>query len=127
MLKIGADNWLDKPQERNYDVEKHKKERIEQGFSEYDWWNFNSYIMGVVALAVLKFADGNSYFPIHTEDYEDDTLDDYRATCGAIYFALREYLEAEEDWNGDYDMAVYYDEAREAMILFAENLGHWWN
>lgn len=123
MLKIGADVWLNGTDGDK--LPRHHQERIERGFSEYDWWNFNSYIAGVVATAVLKCVDGYGYFAINTKDYEEDTEEDFKATCGAIYYALTEYLRADYEWADD--MNERYEEAREAMILFAENLGSWWD
>lgn len=160
MNKIGADAWLTGPnpynqesgkkkhdkyeKQRPKDIKKHKKQRAEEGFSWFDWINFDSFIAGVVAEAVLQFAErSHGYFPIggeemdqETYDYPEGTYENYQATCGAIYFALTNWL----NWDlvaaikgapspGDaYAMEqVVYGEAVEAMILFSENLGRWWD
>lgn len=147
-MKIGADNWIEKDsyrkgtkehkeevKERPDKVKHHKEERAENGYSWFDWINFDSFIAGIVATAVLKFAeDGVGYFPIGGEfqdpeypyDYPDGTHENFVATCGAIYYALTEWLN-----DGNMVMLnetdVKYQEAREAMILFAEHLGSWWD
>lgn len=161
--KIGADEWLsgnpynkDKglkewkktEKKRPKTMKKHHKERMANGYSWFDWINFDSYIAGIVATAVLKFAeDGVGYFPIWGEqmivddekgiyEYPDGTHENHTATCGAIYFALTNWL----DWDlvkavesapspqDAYAMElVVMEEATEAMVLFAENLCRWWD
>jgi hypothetical protein len=162
--KIGADAWIWKNSYRRGCMKhwkelvkgparnlRHKKERMSNGFSTLDWWNMDSFIAGVVATGVLKFAeDGVGYFPIGDEKmvdtekggwvWEDGTYENYVATCGAIYYALTQWLDWEDEalvpyleaHPGDYTgynaiAKVKYEEAREAMILFAENLGRWWD
>lgn len=44
-----------------YDTEKHKAERVAQGFSEYDWWNFCDYMAWVNIRALEKFKEGAGY------------------------------------------------------------------
>jgi len=53
-------------------LEAHKKERTERGFSEEDWWNFDTYIAWVIAGAVEKMkADGNTMFAYPGEPEEN--------------------------------------------------------
>lgn len=48
--------------EKPYDVHEHEQERATQGFSTYDWWNFNSYLTFVIVGGLRKFlVDGNGY------------------------------------------------------------------
>lgn len=147
--KIGADEWLSDnmynqikgkglkdwkktERDRPKKIKRHHKERIENGYSWFDWINFDTFIMGVVATGVLKFAeDSVGFFPMDGEKmdklyhYPEGTLENYKATCGAIYFALTEYLDNGGDYGPGYlDRA---EEAKEAMMLFAENTLRWWD
>ncbi len=148
-LKIGADAWIEKNpynnkkgygrkkhKEWNKNQEsrlaKHKTQRAENGYSWYDFINFDSFIASVVATAVLKFAeDGMGYFPIGGEqingdtwDYPEGTAENFNATCGSIYYALTQWLTVDEFSPGH---EARYEEAKEAMILFSEHLGSWWD
>jgi hypothetical protein len=40
------------------DISKHHYERATQGFSVYDWWNFNSYLTWVIIGGLEKFKTG---------------------------------------------------------------------
>jgi hypothetical protein len=47
-------------------IEKHTKERVEQGFSTYDWWNFFEYNAWVMINALEKFKNGAGH-PVYGE------------------------------------------------------------
>jgi hypothetical protein len=155
---VGADVWLNKnpynrgkglkkhlkeEKARPKKIKRHQKERMMNGYSWYDWINFDSYIGPVIASAVLKFAtDGVGFWPMDDEQmnedysYDDSVCENFHATCGAIYFALTEWanwdlvkaVEGAPSPQDAYAMeTVVYNEAREAMHIFAENLGTWWD
>lgn len=145
-LKIGADAWLYGPsgyrkgtkpdrqirKRRPGEIKKHKRQRVAQGYSWFDWINFDTFIAGVVATAALRFAEeSHGYFAIGGEgldpkySWPEGTAENYTATCGAIYFALSEWLNHDDsDWDAQ---QVRWAEAREAMILFSEHLSSWWD
>jgi hypothetical protein len=47
----------------NYDAEAHFSERASQGFSEYDWWNFNNYLAWIITAGLEKFKTQGFGFP----------------------------------------------------------------
>lgn len=55
---IDPSEWVEKSTDTKYDLERHRRERSENGFSEYDWWNFCDYIAWVNIQALEKFKTG---------------------------------------------------------------------
>lgn len=53
----------------NADPEKHRDERATYGFSEYDWWNFNSYLAWVILQALARFAERGNGYPMRGENH----------------------------------------------------------
>lgn len=102
-------------------IKKHEKQRIERGYSVFDWWSFDTYITRVLADAVRDFRKRGTGYPGHMTVKEWNRLlkeieDPLRAYSdnkfGDLRFAEGEALEAA---------------AKEAMKLFAENLGSMWD
>lgn len=52
-----------------FNISKHEDERINFGVSEYDWYNFNSYLAFVIANAAQMFLDMRHG---HPEDITDE-------------------------------------------------------
>lgn len=50
----------------DYDTELHEGERAKNGFSKYDWWNFNSYLDWVIIQGLEKFKTGSGH-PVYGE------------------------------------------------------------
>lgn len=102
-------------------IKKHEQQRIERGYSVFDWWSFDTYITRVLADAARDFRKHGHGYPGHMTLKEWNRLlkeieDPLRAysdnKVGALSFAEGEALEAA---------------AKEAMKLFAENLGSMWD
>jgi hypothetical protein len=56
--------WVfEKELDREYDGERHRRERADRGFSEYDWWNFNDYLAWVILGGLKKFRKKGNSFP----------------------------------------------------------------
>ena len=108
-------------------VEKHETERIQNGFSDCDWFNFNSYLAWIIHGGLVKFRNEGSGFPANltkeTWHFMLDTMID-----GFEAFAE---LESMEDW----DTHVPYDEwaapiqARweSGKQLFIDNFENLWD
>lgn len=61
--------------------EAHRKERANRGFSDEDWWNFDTYIAWVICGAVEKMrADGHTMF-----SYDDVPESEWHARTDADY------------------------------------------
>jgi hypothetical protein len=98
-----------------------KYQRAKRGYSTCDWWSFDTYICGVIASACRDFRDHGIGHPSDvTEEEWDDTLTRIAEPLQAYSDGKFEVFTAEE-------MAAQYEAAREAMHLFAENLGSMWD
>lgn len=54
----------------------HRSQRALRGFSDYDWWSFDTYISGVIATALEKFRDDGMGYPCeYTEEQWKMVLD----------------------------------------------------
>ncbi len=147
-VPVGADAWLykknpyskkhNKSQYDKYEkdrpevIKRHREQRANKGYSDHDWWNFDSFIMGAVCNVMVDFIEhGHGYFAIGDEQmdpitgaYPEGTLENYNATLGAIYYALYNHLtndECEPGWE------ERFEEARQAMILYAEYVHNFWD
>ena len=114
--------------DNKHDPEKHKRERVENGFSTYDWWNFNSYLAWVIKNGLAKFIDEGVGHPAHLTESQ------WKQTLGKIIDAFEafEELESMESWD---NKTVPYAEwaapykARwdEGSKLFIENFFSLWD
>ncbi len=146
-LPVGADTWIHKNPYRkgikehaewelNRDkrFRKHRKQRADNGYSWEDWINFDSYIVPVIANAILDFAEhGVGFFPMDNEEpdpldyaYPQSTQENHTATLGAIYYALSEYSKVTDAAIGP-EWEMRYAEAQEALHIFVDHLAHWWD
>src|ERR1035437_1028853 len=72
--KVGV--WTGKNGGPRYSPKKHKKERAARGFSDYDWWGFDSYLTFVILGGLKKFRkDANGYPGDLTSEEWNDILD----------------------------------------------------
>lgn len=71
---------LDDPQEwvkgPKYKVKKHRKERADQGWSEYDFWNFHNYHSWMMISVLERFKNGVGYPMGLTEQQWSEILDE---------------------------------------------------
>lgn len=99
----------------------HKKQRIKYGYSEIDWWSFDSYIAGVIAHACMKFAHESHGHPA------DITAQQWSQYCLSIAEPLALWASPHR-WrlSADDSMALY-EEAQQALRMFAERFGSFWD
>lgn len=107
--------------EKPEDWKRHKQERIKYGYSVFDWWNFDSYIAGVIAQGCERFArDGMGYPP-------DMSSQEWKELCLSIAGPLSRWA-CEDRWKLDGpDTEKLYLEAKAALHLFADHFGAFWD
>jgi len=123
-LKPGKYWKLWSKKERKRDPEgwkKHTKERVKYGYSEVDWWSFDSYIAGVIAHACEKFAAESHGHPGNM------TAEDWTALCLDISRPLALWASADR-WELSWDDSLkLYTQVQEALHMFADNFGSFWD
>jgi len=102
-------------------LRRHRRERAKKGYSTYDWWSFDTYITWVIGNAVLDFK--NNGVGLH---YGSDSAEN-AAWLDSIAKPLLRYSEMKFDILDHEEEVRMYNEAREAMHKFAENLGTFWD
>lgn len=108
-------------QEKPNRWKKHKRQRVKYGYSVYDWWNFDSYIAGVIAHALDRFVrQGMGHPAHHTEDSWDHL-------CLSISEPLAKWA-SDNRWklSAD-DTTKLYEQVQEALHKFADNFGAFWD
>lgn len=113
---------------KRHSKKRHEKERLENGFSTYDWWNFNSYLSWVIIGGLKKFLkDGNGYPGGTTKEEWDKDLQ-----------TMIEGFEANEALQGfegyGFNNVTYEewskpleDKWERGIKLFLENYGTLWD
>lgn len=100
---------------------KHQNQRVKYGYSVYDWCNFDSYIAGVIAHALDRFAsDGMGHPWNHSEQ-------SWRELCLSISKPLSLWA-SDNRWklSAD-DTTKLYEQVQEALHKFADNFGGFWD
>lgn len=100
---------------------KHQRQRVKYGYSIYDWWNFDSYIAGVIAHATERFASQGMGHPMsHTEAT-------WKELCLSISEPLAKWA-SEDRWKLNLDDSLeLYRQVQEALHKFADNFGGFWD
>jgi hypothetical protein len=111
-----TESYKDDPEK----LERHRKERSENGFSTFDWWSFDTYIAGVIGNAVLKFANEGMGYP------GDMTEESWKAFCLEIAEPLIKYSEDKFDLSLKEEEELY-EEVQKAMHKFADRFGTFWD
>jgi len=106
---------------RGAKLRRHKRQRAKQGYSEYDWWSFDTYITWVIGNAVLDFKNRGVGLHYGSSSAENDEWLD------SIAKPLLRYSESKFDIHDHEEELRMYNEAREAMKKFSEHLGTWWD
>jgi len=122
-MRTGTDAWIyEQPvslisrRARRKMIRKHRKQRIEQGFSTYDAWNGDRYLLGVIAgMAEWLRTEGVGYPGHMTEEAWAETLD-------SISQPLRSYLNG-NFWPSEAEITA----TTAALHLFADNFGYFWD
>jgi hypothetical protein len=113
-----------KPEE----LERHHKGRIEDGFSVFDFWNFNTYLSWVIIGGLEKFKDGAGH-PANLED-----MAEWREALEVMIdgFKAQEELNSMESW--DRSIMTYKEFSgpleekwRKGAALFVEYYGSLWD
>lgn len=100
---------------------RHKRQRVKYGYSIYDWWNFDSYIAGVLAHALGRFAREGIGHPFN------HTAESWNELCFNISESLAKWA-SDERWklNAE-DSLELYRQVQEALHKFADNFGAFWD
>lgn len=99
----------------------HKAQRVKYGYSEVDWWNFDSYIAGVIAHACEKFVKDGHGYPWGR------TMEEWHKLCTDIARPLALWASPDR-WEISYDDQVeLYKQVQEALHKFADNFGTFWD
>lgn len=101
-------------------IERHRRERADRGFSDYDWWNFNTYLSWVIIAALTKFKEEGSGYPSSVGSPE------------AWYAIIDEMIEGFEaqielDFPQSDDRAAKKIKADNALALFAKYYSSLWD
>lgn len=103
-------------------VVKHRRQRAYHGYSMQDWWTFDTYVTGLIANACRDFRTNGIGYPTGMEPAE------WLDILERIEGPLRSYSEDKFSPTETYVSSKRrYDEARDAMRLFAEHLGSFWD
>jgi hypothetical protein len=115
-------NWPERAFKNKPDeLEKHFEQRKSRGFSDADWWSFDTFIAGVIGQAVKKFRNEGVGYP------SDSTPEDWLSVCDSIWVPLLKYADMKFKVFTNEEEKELHDNAVEAMRKFSERLGDWWD
>ena len=122
---VGADTYptrhgRESIRDYQHTVKEHRLERAANGYSTRDWWNFDTFIVGLIANAVADFRTHGMGYPGHVTEGE------WHVILKRIEGPLRAYANDKFDVFGE-DATKQYEAAQEALRLFTEYLGHFWD
>lgn len=116
--------WVYKETGEKYNSERHERERVENGFSTYDWWNFCDYMAWVNVQALERFKAGAGY-PGNLNN-----MDEWQAELDIMIAGFNAHMRFS---NLDYD---FRDEAAvdelirvkdEGLALYAKRFSSLWD
>jgi len=114
-------NWPeDEYKEDPEKLKRHYDERAKYGFSEFDWWSFDTYITGVIGNAVKQFGNGRGYPGGFTQE-------SWTAFCNEVSEPLIKFSDKQFTCETHEEEQALFDEAKKAMMKFSEHLGAWWD
>lgn len=105
----------------NKRVGRHRHQRAEQGYSWHDWINFDTFIAGVIANAARDFRLNGVGYPGNV------TQDEWTDILARIETPLRAWSEGKHDAVGSAERGTLYRECQEALRLFADHFGSFWD
>lgn len=95
--------------------DRHKYERIHNGFSIVDWWNFDSYIAGVMVEGLKMFKTNGTGVPAEFgTDITETGLDEWHSVLDEIIDGFEAYLEIQDHLGYD-DYLEFYNEAKKKL------------
>jgi hypothetical protein len=112
--------WVFK--DERYNQVRHFEERMTNGFSVYDWWNFNSYLNWIIIQGLEKFKTGSG----HPVDESIKNMDDWRAALDKMIAGFK----AQERLMNDWDKETYkadQEEWQEGVALFIKFYSSLWD
>lgn len=107
-------------EDERYDTKKHMTERAQQGFSEYDWWNFTDYIAWVNIQALERFKSGSG-FPGDLRN-----MDEWVAELEIMVDGFRAKIEMDNDWD-EHNIEERKARYEKGMNLYIKRLSHLWD
>jgi hypothetical protein len=122
--RLNLPSWLcwEWPWQRARRIRRHERERVNHGFSWYDWISFDTYICLVIADAVADFRLKGAGYPMGMEEQEWHDL--LHKIEDPLRWWAEQKFDNELDAKGELQK---YKEAQAAMALFAEHLGSMWD
>ena|SRR5258708_7092869 len=118
----GADSWLGGWSLKDFKRRRqHKKERVKFGYSTQDWWSFDSYLAGVIASGLERFASEEAHG--HPADLSWEEWQNY---LNSISVVLRRW---ENDfWGLPVNEGLELEkDLKEAMHKFADRFTSLWD
>lgn len=114
--------WWETPWKHVKRVWRHEAERVNHGYSWYDWISFDTFVCQVMADACRDFRLNGHGYPCGM------TEEEWHAILVKIEEPLRWWATEKFDNNLDHKGELQkYKEAQAAMALFAEHLGAMWD
>lgn len=108
-------------------IAQHERERIEYGFSVYDWWSFDTYIAEVIALGARRFRKDGVGYPASYDDDPKEALDSWNKILKGVEKPLMAYAQDKFETFDIERSALLHKGAETALKLFAKNLGSFWD
>lgn len=96
-------------------------QRIKRGYSTRDLWSFDTFIAAVVADACENLRDNGHGYPCEM------TVDEWNDVLTRIAEPLKVWADEKFTTLTFDEEMKRYEKAREAMRLFADNLGSMWD
>lgn len=98
----------------------HRSQRALRGFSDFDWWSFDTYISWVIATALTKFRDEGIGYPVmYTEEEWKAILD--------VAIEGFELAATKFDWDFDDDREEKAGKVQVALDIFKAIHGDLWD
>ena len=106
-------------------------QRMRRGYSDHDWWGFNSYLCDIIPMALEDFKDGSGYpGSLASMDEWREKLDvmiaGFRASNDITNMNWPEHLDvASDEWKAWHQERK--DTERKGLLEFVEWFGNLWD
>lgn len=111
----GADSFVS-----GYRRRKHRRQRAQRGWSVYDWWCGDDFILSVIADMAEAYKTQGVGYPCNTSEEE------WAADLDKIIGPLRAYTTKQYDVTGD-EAQEMWEQASIALHWFADNFSSFWD
>jgi hypothetical protein len=104
-------------------IEAHEKQRIENGFSTWDWWNFNTFLCEIILQALKRFRSSEaSGYPAHL------TIEEWHKELDFMIEWFNKFIMDEIYILGDKELTdSNVENWNKAKHKFAEHLDNLWD